>query len=85
MPSGLPPPRAPDCLACLHFIVTWDVDYPRGCEVFGIKSRSLPSLEVFAATGLHCPAFEAGPRRRKGEPPSRDGGASGIGGEGIWA
>ena len=82
MPTGLPPSRAPNCLACRHFIVTWEPDYPRGCEVFGIKSRNLPSAEVFAATGIHCPAFEAiEPGSRK-----RSDGAQGAGGEeGIWA
>lgn len=83
MPTGLPPSRAPNCLACRHFIVTWEPEYPRGCEVFGIKSRSLPSAAVFAATGFHCPAFEAA------EPKARHGGnpAGGNGPEdgGIWA
>ncbi|MBL8968052.1 MAG: hypothetical protein JNG85_13690 [Spirochaetaceae bacterium] len=53
--------RAPDCLKCLHFHVTWDPSFPRSCEVFGIKSQRLPSLEVFAATRRHCPAFEEKP------------------------
>lgn len=55
------PERAPDCLKCLHFRVTWEPQFPRSCEVFGIKSRRLPSLEVFGATGRHCPAFELKP------------------------
>ncbi len=50
--------RAPDCLKCIHFRITWDPAFPRSCEVFGIKSRRLPSLEVFSATGRHCPVFE---------------------------
>ncbi|MFZ4615895.1 MAG: hypothetical protein ACOYM2_06840 [Rectinemataceae bacterium] len=53
--------RAPDCLKCLHFRVTWDPSFPRSCEVFGIKSRRLPSLEVLGATGRQCPAFELKP------------------------
>ncbi|GHU63221.1 hypothetical protein FACS189445_6460 [Spirochaetia bacterium] len=50
-------PRAPDCLKCVHFKVTWEPAFPRSCEVFGIKSRNLPSIEVFRATGQHCPSF----------------------------
>lgn len=50
--------RAPDCLKCVHFHVTWDPRFPRSCEVFGIKSARMPSIEVFHATGNHCPAFE---------------------------
>ncbi|HOX13535.1 MAG TPA: hypothetical protein P5313_04275 [Spirochaetia bacterium] len=86
MPQGLPPDRAPNCLACRHFIVTWEPAYPRGCEVFGIKSRNLPSAEVFAATGLHCPAFEAIEPMERREGP-RPGGSGDAGSEngGIWA
>jgi hypothetical protein len=51
--------RAPDCLKCVHFRVTWEPAFPRSCGVFGIKSRNLPSVEVFRATGSHCPAFQA--------------------------
>ncbi|HUX39058.1 MAG TPA: hypothetical protein VMV44_14255 [Rectinemataceae bacterium] len=53
--------RAPDCLKCSHFHVTWDPSFPRSCEVFCIKSSRLPSIEVRAATGRHCPAFELKP------------------------
>jgi hypothetical protein len=55
-------PRAPDCLQCTHFRVSWDPDFPRACTVFGIKSRKLPSHVVFEATGRHCPVFERSPR-----------------------
>ncbi|MDR1178838.1 MAG: hypothetical protein LBK64_08415 [Spirochaetaceae bacterium] len=57
------PRRAPDCLKCLHFHVTWDAAFPRGCTLFGVKSRNLPSIEVYKATGRHCPSFEARPIR----------------------
>jgi len=55
------PDRAPNCLQCAHFRVTWDTAYPRSCTVFDIKTRLMPSAEVFAATGLHCPAFSLKP------------------------
>jgi len=55
---------APNCLKCLHFKITWEPAFPRSCLVFGIKSRNLPSLEVFAATGTHCPSFELKPGLR---------------------
>ncbi|MFP3043772.1 hypothetical protein LQZ19_18325 [Treponema primitia] len=51
-------PRAPDCLKCVYFKVTWEPAFPRSCAVFGIKSRNLPSLEVLSATGRHCPSFQ---------------------------
>jgi hypothetical protein len=55
------PERAPNCLQCSHFRVTWDPAYPRSCAVFDIKTRLMPSAEVFAATGLHCPSFDRKP------------------------
>jgi hypothetical protein len=58
MPS---PGRAPDCLKCIHFRVTWDPSFPRSCLLFGIKSQRLPSHEVFSATGRHCFSFELKP------------------------
>ena len=54
----------PNCLACIHFYVTWDPSFPRGCRIFDIKCRSLPSQEVYAATGRHCPSFERKPGLR---------------------
>jgi len=53
--------RAPDCLKCLYFRVTWDPRLPRACELFGIRCRQLPAAEVFSATGRQCPAFELKP------------------------
>ncbi|MDR2534950.1 MAG: hypothetical protein LBD29_02820 [Treponema sp.] len=58
------PPRAPDCIKCLHFRVTWEPAYPRSCSLFGIKTRNLPSIEVFRATGRHCPSFEVKGRKQ---------------------
>jgi hypothetical protein len=54
-----PPVRAPYCLHCAHFSVSWDPAFPRSCDYFGFKSRNLPSHEVFMSTGRHCPAFRA--------------------------
>jgi len=50
---------SPDCLKCAHFFVTWEPEFPRGCRVFGIKTRNMPSWDVRAAPGVNCPAFEA--------------------------
>lgn len=50
--------RAPNCLKCIHFKVSWDPAFPRICLVFGFKTRNLPSIEVFRATGAHCPVFQ---------------------------
>jgi len=59
------PRSAPDCLKCRHFFVSWDPRFPRGCRVFEIKSLRLPSDEVYAATGHHCPSFELSPKIKR--------------------
>jgi hypothetical protein len=56
--GGSSPTRPPNCLQCRHFFVTWDTTFPRGCRVFEVKTRELPSRVVYRATGKHCPAFE---------------------------
>ena len=70
---------APNCLQCSHFHVSWDPHFPRACRVFGVKSRRLPSLEVFASTGRHCPAFERSPRVRVAPPGRHDPGRYDLG------
>jgi hypothetical protein len=55
--ENTPGNRAPDCLKCAYFRVSWDPAFPRLCTVFGIKTKHLPSIEVFQATGHHCPSF----------------------------
>jgi hypothetical protein len=55
------PSAAPNCLKCIHFRITWEPAFPRSCLVFGIKSVQIPSLEVYSATGRHCPSFEPKP------------------------
>lgn len=53
--------RAPNCAACVHFSILWGSSAPRACSVFGIRSFRMPSWEVYAATGKHCPAFQRKP------------------------
>ncbi|MCL1993261.1 MAG: hypothetical protein FWG66_09980 [Spirochaetes bacterium] len=55
--AGQPPSKPPNCLKCEHFKVTWDVVYPRSCNIFSIRCSNLPSNEVFRATKAHCPFF----------------------------
>ena len=49
--------KLPNCLKCAHFKVTWDLVFPRSCELFSIKCVNLPSAEVYRAQGAHCPSF----------------------------
>ena len=52
------PDKAPNCLQCRHFRVTWQPAFPRSCVLFGIKCQNLPSTEVFLSAGKHCFRFE---------------------------
>ena len=61
------PARAPDCLKCSYFKVTWDPVFPRACEIFGFKTHVLPSHEVFRATGSNCPSFRLKKGLKKNE------------------
>lgn len=49
----------PNCLKCVFFKVSWDVQRPRQCSYFGFKSKELPSHVVFQSSGAHCPHFQA--------------------------
>ena len=53
-----PPPKAPNCLKCTHFKVTWDAMYPRACLLFAVKCSDMPSHEIYRVNGAHCPAFK---------------------------
>lgn len=50
--------RRINCHKCEYFFVTWEPRFPYGCSNMGFKSKILPSLEVFKASGEPCRAFE---------------------------
>ena len=52
------PSTAPNCLVCKHFKITWEAAFPRACVLFGLKCKTMPSTEVFLATGKHCFSFQ---------------------------
>lgn len=47
-----------NCFKCKHFYVTWNENFPRGCKVFGFKTRQIPSILVWEASGKSCSAFQ---------------------------
>ena len=57
----MPPPASerPNCLACLHFYITYEPGLPYGCRALGFKSLQYPAMVVFASSGIHCQAFSA--------------------------
>jgi hypothetical protein len=45
------------CYGCRYYLVTWDAQFPYGCRAHTFKSKKLPALEVFDASGLECMLF----------------------------
>ncbi|HYE80757.1 MAG TPA: uracil-DNA glycosylase [Clostridia bacterium] len=43
-----------NCITCIHYYVTWDPDFPRGCRLYEFKTRRLPSQLVLESTGECC-------------------------------
>ncbi len=47
-----------DCFKCRLFYITWDKSFPYGCKAMNFKSKVLPSVEVYKASGTSCLKFE---------------------------
>ena len=45
---------AVNCLKCVHYFITWDPSFPRGCKLFGFKTAAHPNSTVVEATGSQC-------------------------------
>nr|WP_081673059.1 hypothetical protein [Pontibacillus marinus] len=48
-----------NCFQCKHFYTTWNPQFPRGCKVYGFKTKELPSALVLKSSGSPCLAFES--------------------------
>ena len=53
-----------DCVLCEYFHITWDRDFPKGCKLFGFKSKHAPSIMVREATGAPCKNFMENSKRK---------------------
>ena len=47
-----------NCISCQNFYITYDQYFPYGCRSAGFKSRLLPSIEMFANSGMECQFFK---------------------------
>lgn len=50
---------------CQHFFITFEASTPRGCKLYQIKSRELPSQIVRLAGGGECLGYK--PKIKKEE------------------
>ncbi|SFL10665.1 hypothetical protein SAMN03159341_103237 [Paenibacillus sp. 1_12] len=48
-----------NCIKCVHYYVTWDPAFPRGCKAFGFKTAEMPSTLVKRSSGHPCLKFES--------------------------
>ena len=48
---------AVNCRQCAHFYITWDRNFPYGCKAFGLKTKRIPSAEVYLSSGKDCLKF----------------------------
>jgi hypothetical protein len=49
-----------DCHKCIYYYVTWDPNFPHGCQGMGFKSRRYPIDEVRCImNGKDCLLFSA--------------------------
>lgn len=46
------------CKKCKHFYVTWDMKFPNGCRLYGIKAKQQPSVLVYQSIGKRCDKFK---------------------------
>ncbi|OMF13549.1 uracil-DNA glycosylase [Paenibacillus sp. FSL H7-0331] len=48
-----------NCIKCVHYYVTWDPAFPKGCRAFGFKTSEMPSTLVKRSSGHPCLKFES--------------------------
>lgn len=46
-----------NCFDCVHFYITWDKSFPRGCRALSFKGREMPSVTVLSSSGMECQRF----------------------------
>ena len=45
------------CQKCEHYFVTWQSNQPHGCNAYGFKSKTIPSVVVKNSSGKQCHFF----------------------------
>ena len=63
-------PKPPLCHNCVHYFITWDVNFPYGCHAMGFRTRRNPGLEVRRA--MHGqPCLMYAPKKSSPRKPGR--------------
>ena len=45
------------CNNCKYYYITWEIQFPYGCKLYGIKSKQVPSVIVSKSIGMPCNEF----------------------------
>lgn len=45
------------CYKCKYYYITWDIRFPYGCKLYGVKSKQIPSIVIFKSIGTSCCEF----------------------------
>lgn len=57
--QALKPDTWPNCWQCQHFGLTYQITLPYKCDMIGLISKRLPSVEVLNHDGRPCYGFLA--------------------------
>jgi len=52
------PSLGPDCRTCRFHYITYEQDWPYGCNAFEFKSKHTPSRVVEESSGEACRAYQ---------------------------
>ncbi len=55
-----------NCNNCIHYYITWDKKFPRGCSAMKFKSKQMPSVLVYNSSGAPCLKFMPKKKRAQG-------------------
>lgn len=55
--------RRVNCFRCQHFYITWDHNFPKGCQALDFKTRWFPADVVRQSSGMDCLYFKEKPKK----------------------
>jgi len=47
-----------NCFSCAHFFITYEPDFPYGCQAVNFKSRLIPAKLMYVYSGMGCQSFK---------------------------
>jgi hypothetical protein len=47
------------CLKCIHYFSTYNPQTPRGCRLYNIQTKGMPSTVIQQETGGYCHGYKS--------------------------